>query len=580
MYLDRCLGSTPSNRLMVAGEETLAPGDYVVAELSDNGARVVQRLAKGGSMLARIYAIAVANGLDPVFADGVAEEVAAFLNEPGIQDPELTDLRSIPFCTIDGPSTRDLDQALHVVATDAGFRLRYALADASWFVTPGSALFTEAVNRASSFYLPGLVIPMLPRELSEGLCSLNPDAERRALVMVLDLDPDGRVTDRRWLRARIRSRAKLAFGEVSSLLSDPALARREPGLSESLRAFRDLGMVLVARRQRDGVVRYRRDEVDLNITPGGRGLIPLRSIEDPVERWNEEVSVLCNTEGARWLTEGDTERDGIEPVYRVHPAPPRSAMQQLERRIAGIVALHKLDPEMWSWQLDGPSTLADYLDSLPTDGEAGRLAAVIHRQAVVTNLRSSFSADPGPHSGIGAEVYGRFTAPMREMVGIFLHKETIEKLAGRPPSTAADDLAIRTRVIEGGNRAKALQSRLVKEVNRLAIDTLFEADLALPEAERPRRTGTVMGIRGNRLYALLDELHLEVKVYLDDVADAAGAAVETDPDGIEIHVCADGRILVRLGERGRIHVRRFDQGRDRWVFGVEPEQDRSTNTGE
>jgi ribonuclease R len=328
------------------------------------------------------------------------------------------------------------------------------------------------------------------------------------------------------------------------------------------------------------VVRYRRNEVDLSITPGGRGLIPLRSIEDPVERWNEEVSVLCNTEGARWLTEGDTERDGIEPVYRVHPAPPRSAMQQLERRIAGIVALHRLDPEIWSWRFDGPSTLADYLDALPTDGEAGRLAAVIHRQAVVTNLRSSLSADPAPHSGIGAEVYGRFTAPMREMVGIFLHKETIEKLAGRPPSTAADDLAIRTRVIEGGNRAKALQSRLVKEVTRLAIDTLFEADLALPEAERPRRTGTVMGIRGNRLYALLDELHLEVKVYLDDVADAAGAAVETDPDGIDIHARAGGRILVRLGERGRIHVRRFDQGRDRWVFGVEPEQDRSTNTGE
>lgn len=290
--------------------------------------------------------------------------------------------------------------------------------------------------------------------------------------------------------------------------------------------------------------------------------------------------MLCNTEGAPWLTEGDTERDGIEPVYRVHPAPPRSAMRQLERRIAGIVALHQLDPELWSWRLQGPSTLAEYLDSLPTDGEAGRLAAVIHRQAVVTNLRSSFSAEPAPHSGIGAEVYGRFTAPMREMVGIFLHKETIEKLEGRPPSAGADDLAIRARVIEGGNRAKALQSRLVKEVNRLAIDTLFEADLALPEAERPRRPGTVMGIRGTQLYALLDELHLEVKVYLDDIAEAAGEAVATDPDGIQIHVRAGDRVLVRLGERGRIYVLRLDQGRNRWVFGVEPEQARSAKAAE
>jgi ribonuclease R len=388
--------------------------------------------------------------------------------------------------------------------------------------------------------------------------------------MVLDLDRQGEVMDRRWVRARIRSCAKLAFADVLGLLADQGTARVEPGLRVSLQAFRDLGQILVARRQQAGVVRYRRDEVDLTITPGGRGLLALRSIDDPVERWNEEVSVLCNIEGARWLTEGDNERDGIEPIYRVHPAPPNSALQQLERRIAGMITLHGLDPETWSWQLDGPRTLAAYLDSLPREGEAGQLAAVIHRQAVVTNLRSSFSADPAPHSGVGADVYGRFTAPMREMVGIFLHKETIEKLRGLPPSDSADDRAIRARVIEGGNRAKQLQSRLVKEVNRLAIDALFEADLALAEPDRPRRPGTVMGIQGNRLYALLDDPHLEVKIYLDDVAETAGEAVEGDPDGTEIHARSDSRVLVRLGERGRLHVRRFDQGRDRWVFGLEP----------
>ncbi len=569
--MEHCLDPTPNKRLLLAGDDTVGEGDYVIAAPEAGGARVVQRLADGGSMLARMYAIAVGHGLDPLFPAGVSEEVESLLRESGIQEPSLTDLTSLPFCTIDGPSTRDLDQALHVVATAAGFQLSYALADASWFVRPGSALFGAAVHRASSFYLPGLVIPMLPRELSEGLCSLNPGVDRRALVMVLDLDREGEVTQRRWVRARIRSRAKLAFGEIPSLLAEPGKARLEPGLTASLKAFRDLGEVLVARRARAGVVRYRRDEVDLTITPGGRGLIPLRSIDDPVERWNEEVSVLCNTEGARWLTEGDTERDGIEPIYRVHPAPPKSAMQRLERRIAGIVALHGLDPEVWSWQLGGPRTLAAYLDSLPREGEAGRLAAVIHRQAVVTNLRSSFSDDPAPHYGVGAPVYGRFTAPMREMVGVFLHKETIEKLQGLPPSGSPDDRAIRTRVIEGANRAKQLQSRLVKEVNRLAIDTLFEADLALPVSERPRRPGNVMGIQGNRLYALLDDLHLEVKIYLDDVAEAAGEAVETDSDGTAIHARADGRVLVRLGERGRLHVRRFDQGRDRWVFGLEPE---------
>jgi ribonuclease R len=174
MTIERCLDPTRSNRVVLAGDDTLGEGDYVIAVLETEGARVVQRLADGGSMLARIYAIAVAHRLDPVFPAGVKEEVESLLQEPGIWEPGLSDLTSIPFCTIDGPDTRDLDQALHVLATDGGFQLSYALADASWFVTPGSALFGEAVHRASSFYLPGLVIPMLPRELSEGVCSLNP----------------------------------------------------------------------------------------------------------------------------------------------------------------------------------------------------------------------------------------------------------------------------------------------------------------------------------------------------------------------------------------------------------------------
>ena len=93
------------------------------------------------------------------------------------------------------------------------------------------------------------------------------------------------------------------------------------------------------------------------------------------------------------------------------------------------VALRQLDPAVWTWQLHAGQSLADYLRGLPTDGEAGRLAQVVNRQAVITNLRATYAAEPAPHAGVGAEVYGRFTAPMREIVGIFLHHETA--LAGR-----------------------------------------------------------------------------------------------------------------------------------------------------
>ena len=137
-----------------------------------------------------------------------------------------------------------------------------------------------------------------------------------------------------------------------------------------------------------------------------------------------------------------------------------------------------------------------------------------------------------------------------------------------PPSGSNEDRDLRKRVIDAANRAREFQSRLVKEVNRAVIDALFRADLGLPEAERPRRRGTVMGLRANRLYCLLDDPPLEVKVYLTDLAEAAGESVDIDPDGVAMTGRSDGRVLVRLGDQGRLHVRRFDAQRDRWVFGL------------
>ena len=455
LVLERCFDPTPAGQSPLAAGEEVGEGDYVLAETDPRGAWVRERVATSGSALAAVYALAVRHGLNPVFPPRVMADADALRARPGIDDSLLADLTGLPFCTIDGPATRDLDQALHVEALATGFRLHYALADASWFAPLGSALFAEALRRAASFYLPGLTIPMLPRVLSEGIVSLAPEVSRRALVMVLELDTDGQVVRCDWVRARVQSRAKLAFEQVARMLAGDAGAGPDaPELLASLSAFRDLGETLARRRDREGVVRYRRDEVDLTLVDGGRALVAVRPVVNPVERWNEEVSVLCNTQGARFLLEGD-------------------------------------------------------------------------------------SAD-----------------------------DAIEKLTGAPPSVASDDRAVRRQVIDGANRARALQSRLLKDVNRVAIDALFRTDLGLPAAERPRRRATVMGLRSNRLYCLLDAPPLEIQVYTADVAEAVGEPVAIDPDGIALRAGSDGRVLARLGDRVRLYVRGFDAQRDRWVFGL------------
>jgi len=230
----------------------------------DRDARTIQVLAGPGTAMASIWAIAFEAGMDPTFPDDVEREVERLLAAPGLDDPALIDLDAVPFVTIDGPTARDLDQAIAVERDGAGFRILYAIADAAHAAPPGSAIFAEALRRGASYYLPGLSIPMLPRALSEGITSLNADVPRRALVFDMRIDDQGRSTGTQMIRGRIRSRAKLAFGEVQAMLDEPGgatLAARPYG--ESLRAMRDAGVALLRESETRDVVRYRRTGVDV-----------------------------------------------------------------------------------------------------------------------------------------------------------------------------------------------------------------------------------------------------------------------------------------------------------------------------
>ena len=156
-----------------------APRRSIVRVENNGGWRVSGIVAERGSALEKMYRVAAEHALDPVFPPAVESEVEELLKDPGISDPELVDLTALPFVTIDGPGTRDLDQAVHIAKDGDGWMVRYALADPSWCVRPGTALFDEALRRGATYYLPGLAIPMLPRALSEGIVSLNQRADRR-----------------------------------------------------------------------------------------------------------------------------------------------------------------------------------------------------------------------------------------------------------------------------------------------------------------------------------------------------------------------------------------------------------------
>lgn len=553
----------------------VSEGSIVKVALEGAAEVSVSVLAEPETALAALYRLIARYGVDPFYPASVRAEAQAWLDTPGLDDPALEDLDAYPFVTIDNEDSRDLDQALYIKRGPeaAGYVLYYALSDAAYYVRPGTALFDESIKRGASFYLPGTTSPMLPRVLSEGLVSLNPEVPRRALVFEITMDEQGELASpTRIFRGLIRSRAKLTYHGVQRLHDAPcASPLTEQPYTESLMLMREVGERRMAlARQRD-VIPFNRVSPSLSFADEARASLKVTmDTRIEVERWNEQISLLCNMEGARFLASAVESGAGqVQPIYRVHPFPEPSALRALAERLRDLAEALHLDPEIWTWDYsaDGAHVpLADFVESLPDAPQWARQRQAVERQVMWAISPSGFTEQRGPHFGIGAELYSRFSSPMREIVGVFTHKEALERLdqSGDSDRATSLDEKLRARVIEVGNHAKRVQRRLTNEALRMAMARHFNADLALPFAERPRRAGTLLGVRKSRLYVQLDLPPMEIKVYHDLLARADGGDVTVRRDRTGIRR-ADGQALF-VGDGVGLVVHHYDERKDRWCF--------------
>lgn len=575
-YLGKIIQDGERYAILAVGIDTnlsLAVVDYPVGsivqfQLHNQQAQAIELLATAGSAAASIYSIACDYQLTPYFPAAVISETATILAQPNIDDPGLLDYGDKAFCTIDGEHTRDLDQALYLEQVGEQFVIYYALADAAYYVKPGTALFAEALKRGASFYLPGLMIPMLPRELCEGVISLNPHEQRRAVVFELILDATGRHLKTNITRARICSQAKLSFEQVHDFFVDPKQSPITlPQLCQSLKTFQQVGLLRLQLAEERKVARFHRTEI--NVAMGANGMVfnLLDNVRNEVELYNEQLSVLCNSAGAEILAAGEDETQSTQAIYKTHAAPPADKLAQFEQIVSELVKWHQLEPERWLWQQQCAIPLADYLKTLPTNGLDARIALAINRQALMTNNRSQFSEHADKHYGVGAELYARFSAPMREMVGIFLHKELLEKTGYQTQILpVAQEESLRDAIILAANRAKELQTKLTNAANLLVIEQLFQQDLLLPKTERPMYTGTLVGLKADKLYVLLDKPAIEIKVYIDDLAKLWKQALTVDQHCLKLSRVIDQSAIVVLGDALTLSVMEKCPIKQHWVF--------------
>lgn len=495
------------------------------------------------------------------FPPEVLSELKVFEKNPGLDDPSLEDLTHLPFVTIDNTDSKDLDQAMYLEGEQDGYTVYYALADASYFVRPGSALFSEALKRGASYYLPGLSIPMLPRKLSEGLVSLNPDVDRRSLVFVMRLDKRGAVLDTKIVRARVHSVAKLSYSGVQRFFDDPESSPlSSQTYTRSLELLRQVGELRLADAKRRDVVRYNRQETEVERTDSGNWAIVTRERLD-VDSWNEQISLMCNSQGAKILAKY-SESDLAQSIYRIHEPPEQKSLERLQLVLESIARTHHLDPAAWCWEPKAKS-LAHFLEDLPDVPSTKRIREVVQRQALLVNHRSVYSAEPGLHYALGVTPYARFSSPMREMVGIFTHKEALEKLHLLPDShDNKEDEELRERIIQVANQAKELQRRLTKDIMGLAMDQLLRKDLDLPRKKRPRHMATLMGISPTRMYVKLDDPPADLKIYLEKLS-TTGKKLIPSEDGVNL-LDSEGKVRYRVGDPLEVTVDSYDKRRRRW----------------
>lgn len=316
-----------------------------------------------------------------------------------------TDLTHLPFVTIDSASTRDLDDALFAEAHSDGWNLWVAIADPSAFILPGSVLDQEALKRSTSAYFPDLVLPMLPADISEQLCSLQADQVRPAVVVELRLAEDGSIVQTHIHQALVKSHAKLSYTQVSQFI-DGENNEFNAELQGPLLHLNDCANALAQWRAKHALIMEDRPDFKLIFDQEGK-VQDIINIERTVaHRIVEECMLACNLAVATWLAE---QQSG----FFIEHAGLRS------ERIADVSEL--LKEELALEQEFDLSQLSDFIKYLQQAENANSdypLRMIIARQ----QDRSYLTLEAKPHFGLGFAYYTTFTSPLRKYTDLLIHR--------------------------------------------------------------------------------------------------------------------------------------------------------------
>lgn len=413
----------PSSIRVVGRRSGLRGGDRAALTVTSFGGRgaspmgvLSQVFGRSDSRDAIAAAILYNYGIRPEFPP---EVIRAAEKAPQEVLPEAIkgrlDLRDRLIFTIDGASAKDLDDAVSLDYDESGRSvLGVHIADVGHYVAMGSALDVEAWNRGTSVYYADRVVPMLPRALSNGICSLNPNVDRLTLSCIMTLDPSGTVVSHTLTGSVIRSKFRMTYEDCNVMLADgsPSLEETYAEMLPALRRMTSLAETLRKRRMLRGALDLETREVSVRCDASGAPVGVEKRLQGVSESLIEEFMLIANETVAEHLHAGKK-----PSVYRVHEKPSADKAESLRSMLAPL-------------GYDLPDVDNFSLQKVLARAEKTPEAPLIHMLVLRALMKARYDSANLGHFGLAATYYCHFTSPIRRYPDLMVHRAVAAELEG------------------------------------------------------------------------------------------------------------------------------------------------------
>ena len=445
-------------------------------------------------------------------ADRLPDRIDA--DSEAVKRQNRRDLRDIPTVTIDGEDTKDIDDAISLVREGRLWKLGVHIADVAEYVTEGSALDREAFGRGTSVYLADRVIPMLPRKLSNGICSLNAGEDRLAMSCLMTIDESGELTEYEIAESIIHVDARLSYNGVMRLYEEGDESEIEGSLSLQgyrgvkgrtrkiagmLRKMKKLAAVLRSKREKRGCIDFDFPEAKITLDEMGRPVdISLRERTDATDLI-EDFMLLANETVARHCVYLE-----IPSVYRVHGVPAAEKMKELAQLVRGFG--YNFKPGQGDVH---PSQIRALLEKMKGRPEEAMLSRVVLRSM----QKAQYATGCEGHFGLGLSYYCHFTSPIRRYPDLLVHRslkywlrgemdeKTVDRLNGCLPEAAARSSLMEQRAAEAERETVKLKKAQYMEGK---LGEIY--------------TGVISGVTGWGIYVELPDT-VEGMIRISDLTD-------------------------------------------------------------